>query len=283
MAATLRTRPLYVLGGVLSIWTIGQFVLCWDAFRDIQLAVHAQASRIEFNNPHVYVLVRDLPSNLWVRAGLESVAAVVLPTVVAVFLIAGGRRWLAATVAAYPLANVLGGFHDGTPLGLGWDQTRATRDWFAYGVAIDSLLLVLIVALLIRAMPERKTVEPMRWRFARVVPVVIVLAGWWVMRHPAPTAHDWVWLGDAVTFLLVAALLADTTLPVAAKLFVVGLVLPLSTGTILDDLVAPGRIGFPAIYFLHHTLVAVATAVYVTGVPSMVDRLRTSRAFSGTV
>jgi hypothetical protein len=103
------------------------------------------------------------------------------------------------------------------------------------------------------------------------------------MRHPAPTAHDWVWLGDAVTFLLVAALLADTTLPVAAKLFVVGLVLPLSTGTILDDLVAPGRIGFPAIYFLHHTLVAVATAVYVTGVPSMVDRLRTSRAFSGTV
>jgi hypothetical protein len=194
-----------------------------------------------------------------------------------VFLVAGGRRWLAGAVAAYPLANVLGGLHDGAALGLGWQQVRAVRDWFAYGVAIDSLLLVITIALLIRAMPERTGPTPIRWGFTRVIPVVIVMTGWWVTRHPMPSPHDWVWLGDAVIFLVVAALLADTALPLTARVFVIGLVLPLTTGTIINDLVAPKEMVFPATYFLHHSLVALATAAYVTGVPSAVRRFEAAR------
>ena len=277
MAANLRSRPLYLLTAILTMWTIAQFALCRDSLNAVQAAAREHAMQFVLAHPGFTAQVPELHANLWVRAGLESVAAVVLPTIVAVFLVAGGRRWLAGAVAAYPLANVLGGFHDGTPLGLGWQQPTAIRNWFAYGVVIDSLLLVLIVALLISAMPDRTEAAPIRWGYTRVIPVVIVLTGWWVTRHPLPSAHDWVWLGDAVTFLVVAALLADSDLPVATKLFAVGLVLPLSTGTIINDLIAPGQLGFPAMYFLHHTLIALATAAYVTGVPSAVQWVRAAR------
>ena len=277
MAANLRSRPLYLLTAILTMWTIAQFALCRDALNAVQAAAREHATQFVLAHPGFTAQVPVLHANLWVRAGLESVAAVVLPTLVAVFLVAGGRRWLAGAVAAYPLANVLGGFHDGTPLGLGWQQPTAIRNWFAYGVVIDSLLLVLIVALLISAMPDRTEAAPIRWGYTRAIPVVIVLTGWWVTRHPLPSAHDWVWLGDAVTFLVVAALLADSDLPVATKLFAVGLVLPLSTGTIINDLIAPGQLGFPAMYFLHHTLIALATAAYVTGVPSAVQWVRAAR------
>ncbi|HWA65512.1 MAG TPA: hypothetical protein VG899_03980 [Mycobacteriales bacterium] len=267
MAENLRARPLYLLTAILTVWTTGQFWLCRNAAHTLNAAAAFAAQRIETEHPSTYVRLDAIGTSVWLRAGLESVAAVLLPTIVAVFLVAGGRRWLAAVVAAYPAANVLGGFHDGASLGLGWDQPTAVQLWFTYGVIVDSALLLLIVGLLVKAMPERPEPGPTRWNFLRVVPCLIVLAGWWVTRHPAPTGHDWVWLGDAVTFTLVAALLADSVLPPAARAVSIGLVLPLATGTILNDLIAPGQIGFPATYFAHHALIAIGTAMYVTGAP----------------
>jgi hypothetical protein len=268
VAANLRSRPLYLLLAILATWSVAQFWLCRHALQAINAQAWLNVDRLEVAHPGLILHVRALPSSLWMRAGLESVAGVVLPTIVALFLVAGGRKWLAAAVAAYPLANVLGGFHDGSPLGLGWQQPDSFRNWFAYGVVIDTLLLVLVVGLMVSAMPERSEPIPTRWAFARVIPAVIVLAGWWVTRHPSPDAHDWVWLGDAITFVVVAALLADCALPIAARAFAIGLVLPLSTGTILNDLIAPHQIGFPAMYFLHHTLIALGTALYVVVAPA---------------
>lgn len=273
MAENLRVRPLYLLTAILSLWTTAQFWLCWHAEAFLNAAAGSTASQFQSSHPGVFVIVHQLPTTLWMRAGLESVAGVLLPTIVAVFLVAGGRRWLAMAVAAYPLSSVLGGFHGGESLGLGWAQPTAVRLWFAYGVAVDTALLILVVGLLVSAMPARESALPIRWGFTRVVPVVITLTGWWVMRHPAPTAHDWVWLGDAVTFALVAALLADSDLPIASRAVAIGLVLPLATGTILNDLIAPHQIGFPAMYFLHHTLIASATAAYVLGAPKLFRRL----------
>ncbi|HEX3707019.1 MAG TPA: hypothetical protein VHV76_10345 [Mycobacteriales bacterium] len=277
MAANLRARPLYLLTAILTTWSVAQFWLCWHAVRAINITTQLEVQRLEASHGGLILHVRGLPSGLWMRAGLESVAGVALPTIVGLCLVAGGRRWLAAAVAAYPLANVLGGFHEGAALGLGWQQPVAFRNWFAYGVVIDTLLLVLVVGLLVSAMPERGDPVPTRWAFTRVIPVVIVLAGWWVTRHPTPDGHDWVWLGDAVTFVVVAGLLADSALPFAARALAIGVVLPLSTGTILNDLIAPHQIGFPAVYFLHHTLIALATAVYVVGVPSAVQWFRAAR------
>jgi hypothetical protein len=282
VAENLRARPLYLLTAILTVWTTAQFWLCRHALQMINFEALTAAQRFEARHPGLVVHVRPLPNSLWLRAGLDSVAAVLLPTIVALFLVAGGRRWLAGAVAAYPLANVLGAFHGGMSLGLGWEQPTTVRAWFAYGVVIDTALLLLVVALLVSAMPDRREAVPTRWAFTRVVPVVIVLAGWWVMRHPSPSAHDWVWLGDAITFVLVAALLADCALPVAVRAAAIGLVLPLSTGTILNDLIAPHQLGFPAIYFLHHTLIALGTAVYVSGVPVAFRRLRGARTAPAT-
>jgi hypothetical protein len=53
----------------------------------------------------------------------------------------------------------------------------------------------------------------------------------------------------------------------------IGVVLPLTTGTILNDLVAPHEIGFPATYFVHHALIAIGTALYVGGAPRAFDWL----------
>jgi hypothetical protein len=273
VAENLRGRPLYLLAAILTVWTTAQFWLCRNAAHAINAAGRLAAARFEAAHAGTYVRLDAIPTSLWMRAGLESVAAVLLPTIVAILLVAGGRRWLAATVAAYPAANVLGGFHNGASLGLGWDQPTAVRLWFAYGVFVDTALLMLVVALLVKAVPDHDAAMPTRWNFLRVAPCLIVLAGWWVTRHPAPTSHDWVWLGDAVTFMLVAALLADSTLPRTVRTVSIGLVLPLTTGTILNDLIAPHQLGFPAMYFVHHTLIALGTALYVGGAPIAFDWL----------
>jgi hypothetical protein len=273
VAENLRPRPLYLLAAILSCWATEQFWLCHHAVQRLNLTARFTAATYEGTHPGVFVHIDPIPSTVWMRAGLESVAAVLLPTIVAVFLVAGGRRWLAAAVAGYPAANVLGNFHDGALLGLGWDQPTAVRLWFTYGVFVDTALLLLVVALLVNAMPERRMAVPTRWNFLRVAPCLVVMAGWWVTRHPSPTAHDWVWLGDAITFMVVAALLTDSALPRAARAISIGLILPLSTGTILNDLIAPHQIGFPATYFAHHALIAIGTALYVGGAPRAFDWL----------
>lgn len=282
MAARLRLRPLYTLAVVLTAWTITQFWLCRHALQGLRSSAQAAAANFEMAHPGVLVQVPAAPTGIWLRAGLESVAAVLLPTVVAICLVAGGRKWLAGTVAAYPLANVLGGFHDGTPLGLGWFQPTWVRGWFMYGVFVDTAVLLVVVALLISAMPAQSRPLPIRWGFTRVVPVAVLLTGWWIMRHPSPTAHDWVWLSDALTFVLVAAVLADSVLPVAARVAAIGLLLPLSTGTVLTDLIVPHEMAFPATYFLHHTVIALATALYVSGVPAW-GRFRETADAAGAV
>jgi hypothetical protein len=269
----LRPRPLYVLAAILTCWVTEQFWLCYHAAGAFNLQASSSAIQVEATHPGLVLHVIPISTSVWVRAGLESVGAVVLPTIVAIFLVAGGRRWFAAAVAAYPAANVLGGFHDGAPLGLGWDQPTAVRLWFAWGAFIDTALLLVVVALLVKAIPARPDAVPTRWAFLRVTPGLIVLAGWWVTRHPSPDSHDWVWLGDAVVFMLVAALLADSALPRAARFVAIGVVLPLTTGTILNDLVAPHEIGFPATYFVHHALIAIGTALYVGGAPRAFDWL----------
>jgi hypothetical protein len=274
VASSLRHRPLYALGLVLTAWSAAQFWLCRYALQGFEDSAKAAAARFELAHPGTLVLVAPTPAGLWVRAGLECIAAVLLPTMLAICLVAGARKWLAASIAGYPLANALGGFRDGTPLGLGWFQPMWNRAWFTYGVFVDTAVLLAVVALLVSAMPDQPARPPIRWGFARVVPVAVLLAGWWVMRHPSPTAHDWVWLGDALTFVLVAAALADSVLPVAARLAAIGLLLPLSTGAVLTDVIVPHVMGFPATYFLHHTLIALATAAYVAGVPACVSHFR---------
>ena len=267
MAENLRVRPLYLLAAILTAWATEQFWLCRHAVQTLKLTALSTASQFEATHPGVIVHINPVSSTLWLRAGLESVGQVILPTIVAIFLVAGGRRWLAATVAAYPLCNVLGAFHGGPSLGLGWEQPTWVHLWFTYGVFVDTALLMLVVALIVKSIPEQPEAAAIRWGFTRVIPAVIVLAGWWVTRHPSPTSHDWVWLGEAVSFMLVAALLTDSNLPVGGRVVAIGLILPLTTGTILNDLVAPHQIGFPAMYFLHHALIALGVAAYVAGAP----------------
>jgi hypothetical protein len=274
VASNLRTRPLYALAAILTVWTAAQFWLCRHAILGAQAIAQQHMLHLELARPDLTFHVANVPTSLWVRAGLESVAGVLLPTIVTLLLVAGGRRWLAASVAAYPFANILGGFHQDVALGVGWQQPYAALNWSAYGTILDTTLLLVVAALLVSAVPRAAERTPIRWGFARVVPVLVVMTGWWVTRHPAPQAHDWVWLGDALLFVLVAAVLADSALPVAVRAAAIGLVLPLSTGTVLNDLIAPHRIGFPAVYFLHHMVIALGTALYVAGVPAAVSRLR---------
>jgi hypothetical protein len=277
VAENLRPRPLYLLAAILSCWASEQFWLCRHAAIAFNTAARSATFQVEASHPGLVLHLDPITTSLWVRAGLVSVAAVILPTIVAIFLVAGGRCWLAAAVAAYPLANVLGGLHQGASLGLGWNQPTFVRLWFAYGVFIDTAILLVVVALLVKAMPERRVAVPTRWNFVRVVPCLVVMAGWWVTRHPTPTSHDWVWFGDAVTFMVVAALLTDSALPRAIRAVAIGLVLPLSTGTILNDLIAPHQIGFPATYFAHHAVIAIGTALYVGGAPRAFDWLLGTR------
>lgn len=245
----------------------------WHFFLARNRLLAAQSRHLHLHRqlapPHLY----RVSNGFWLRPGIESTVTALLLAAIAVALIAGGRRWGAFVIVAFPLANVLGWFSDGAPLGLSWFQQSASPGtWFAVGTAVDSLLLITVVALLLRAVPARFAATSSRTALTRALPLLIILIGWWVARGQASDPAHRVWLGQAIAYVLIAALIAGSSLPVAARAAVIVGVLPMCAPALLDDLIGFGGPHFDAMTFLHDAAFAAATALYVAAAPMLVRR-----------
>jgi hypothetical protein len=181
-------------------------------------------------------------------------------------------------VIAFPVATVLGWFNGGATMGLGWAQQSASgRTWFMLGAVVDSLVLLAVVALLIRALPARPGGMSATVALTRAVPVVAVLVFCWVLGDKEPDPANRVWIGQAIGFVLVAALLAGSSLPRPIRAVVLLGVLPVCSFTILDGLIGGGTVHVEFATYVNHAAVAAATALYVAGVPALIARTRAVR------
>lgn len=193
-----------------------------------------------------------------------SMLAMVALAVLAAALVGGGRSWWALLVAGMPASSVVGWFWDGEPLGIGWAQNSAAiREWLAIGTAIDTLWLLAIAALLLGGLPRRDAAMPARTVLPRLIPVVVVLVGWWVTHRDYGDPDDRVWIVQATLALVVVGLLAGSGLPLwaraAAILGLPILAYPITANSVIHR-VDGMQVG-------HHMLFLAATAVYVAGVP----------------
>jgi hypothetical protein len=288
VARGVRWLPLAALGVVLAAW--GGLQL-WLSHRRVE-AIHAQlvagihrlnALALAQGRPTHPVPAPD-PAEVWVHGGEQSLITALLLTAVAAVLVLGGRRWWAAIVAGVPLANVVGRFQDGTPLGYGWWQEGpSTQTWFAIGAFVDAAMLLTVVALLIRALPAPSI--PSLSAAGRGAVAAVVLTAWWIVRIDTTDPDHRVWFAQAVAFILIAALIASSALPFAVRMATVVLVLPIAAMVLTEDIVFVGlrRPTFDGMEFVHHALVATAVMAYVAGVPALA-RARTSKpAVTATV
>jgi hypothetical protein len=280
--AAVRRRPLAAAAAVVAAWSGAQF---WLAHRAVAaLRADSQRSYRFFLTQSRVLHVPSgqhiappqpayiAPDSLWIRAGIESALGALLVLAVAAALIRGGRRWVALLILAIPLANVLDGLDNGPLLGIGWNQLGpSSHAWLALGFAVDSLLLLAVTALLIRALPPRLGRMSAAVAVTRALPPLLVLAGWWLAHAQLVDPVNRAWLAQAVAFVLIAALLAGSSLPLAGRATVILGVLPMCVPGMLDDLIGSGS-HFDALTYLHHAAFAAATALFVAGVPALVRR-----------
>jgi hypothetical protein len=102
--------------------------------------------------------------------------------------------------------------------GAGWVQLSNDRltTWLFTGAVVDTLVVAAIAVALVLAL--RPTDAPASVELLRSLPPMIVLAGWWLMRHPLPERIDEIWLVQALAFVFAAALLATSSLPTVGTL-----------------------------------------------------------------
>lgn len=249
-----RPLPIAVVAALVAAWCTAQLVL---------------TNRIAASyRGHVFPLPNavQLVEPCWV--------ALVALTLLAAALVLGGRgRWV-YLVAGMPAAYVVGWFRDGEPLGVGWVQNSPDmRTWLAVGTAVDTVLLLTIATLLLRALPQRHARMPGQAALTRVVPVLVVLVGWWATHRDYGDPENQVWITQAAVAVVVVALLAGSGLPLFARLAAIVVLPILAYPTTANSVIH--RID--GMQMVHHVLFLAATAAYVAGVPWLVGRVKRMR------
>jgi hypothetical protein len=190
-----RWRLIAAAATLVAAWAGLQFWLTRRAFAVGDAHAHAISARFRAAHPGVPLTVYYTPSDVWVRAGIESVVALLLLVALATALVRGGRGRWAFLVAGLPAAVSVARFTDGSSVGLGWNQpTETVRTWLAAGVCVDTATLLAIVALLLWAVPGRSTtVSATSALFRAAPPAVILVAGGWcgIRSRTARTAPGW--------------------------------------------------------------------------------------------
>jgi hypothetical protein len=284
---TFRSRG-YLLGAaalVVTAWIGLQFWLAHRAFASMNATAHARTAAWYVAHPGMHLTVNYVPSSYWPDAGRESAFELLMVVVVAVALAVGGRRWWTLLVAAFPAAVAGGHFEDGTSIGQGWIQpTNAAQSWLGVGVAVDTITLLVVAALLVLALPAWRTRAAATWvasstsTLFRAAPAAVVLIGWWLVRHPIADPDDRVWLAQAVVWMVVVALIASSSPPLPVRAVTVLGLLPMFSFTIFDDLVVGYAHVFDGTRYLHHLAVAAAIAAYVIAVPALTRAVSSHRA-----
>lgn len=271
---TKRGKWLLAGAGVVALaWSALQLILTHRlavAFYDQSIVGCARMVR-EHPSAHCYPLP-PVSTGDWLPYAATSIAILAALATTAALLVRGGRRWWALLIIAMPAANLLWGWQDWRPLGSGWMQLSrgSLTTWVAAGIATDTAVVALIAAALIAAI--RPTDRPLRDRraLARVVPPVMVLAGWWIMRHPLPDQVDKIWLVQAAAFVLAAGLLATCALPLWARSGAVLVVLPVTALPIYTEAVGFGSLSA----VLHAAAVAAGTAGFVVAAAAVSRQLQ---------
>lgn len=262
-----------VLAGAVGLlmvsWSAAQFALShryWSMFVDWRAA---KDQLFVQTHPSFPMHRMTLLTRYWVQPAVGSIAALLALSLVAALLVRGGWRWWALLVTAMPAANLLWGWRDSRTFGAGWIQwpgsglvpaSTHTTAWLVGGVVVDTLLVALVATALVLVVPARPS-APSRGQLWRVAPVLVVLAGWWLMRNPLPDRLAAIWLVQALAYVLVLGLLCVSSLPLATRGLATLVVLPFcasATATaVLSGDGAPGLV--------HHDAFALATAIWIVG------------------
>jgi hypothetical protein len=256
---------------ILVAWTAAQFWLAHRAVGIENAQGRTRAAAFLAAHPGATMHVSSEPTSYWVHVGIESAVAMLMVTIVAAALALGSRQWWTLLVAALPAAVAVGHFVDGTSIGQGWNQpTDAVQTWLAVGVVVDTAVLLAVAGLLVVALPPTRSAIPTAVStMFRVAPAAVVLAGWWLVRHPIADAAQRIWLAQAVVWALLVALVATARLPFAARLVMIVVVMPMLSFTLLDGVFGLYGDGFDAARYLHHLAVAVGVTTYVVAAPKL--------------
>ena len=215
--------------------------------------------------------IGPVSANDWLPYAVSSIVVLLALAGVAALLVRGGRRWWSLIVAALPAANFFYGWQDPRLLGAGWIQLTGndlTR-WLLTGVIVDTLVVTVIAATLAFAVRTVATPLPAR-QLLRVIPPMLVLAGWWTMRHPLPSQVDKIWLVQGLAFVLGTGLLVTSGLTLWTRTLGVLVLLPLCTLPIYS-----GAVGFGSFAGVgRRALFALGTAAMVVIVPRAIALLR---------
>lgn len=243
-----------------------------DELRSHNLAFNQRL--VAHGQPPLRIPVSD---TLWVREGLLALLFGVLLIGLGSFVEAGGhRRWGLFVVAEFALSPLVAGLNSGWGAIADWGQPHSNLEaWRLVGIGVDALFAVSVVGLLVVGARNRAAFDRSVPAVARSVPGLVLVTGWWVMRHQYSDPDNRVWLARALLFVLVAALISRSALPVTARVLGVVVLLPLCSQTVVWDLLGDFHyVSFPTAYFLRHAAVAAGVGLYAAGVPVVVQRLR---------
>lgn len=272
---TTRGKWLLATSGVLVLtWSTLQLFLTHrlaDRFYAMSIAGCARMSR---EHPGTTcVPLRPVAAGDWLPYAATSIVVLLALCAVAALLVRGGHRWSALLVTALPAANLLGGWRDPAHmLGAGWTQVSDNhlRTWTVAGAVVDTTVIAFVVVALVASIRPASRRDLSYWPMLRVVPPLVVLVGWWAMRHPLPDIVDKIWLLQAVSFVTAAGLLCTSRTPAWQRAVGVVVVLPLCSIPIYSEAKGFGSLG-PV---THHALFAVGTAAMVVGLPRLLAWVR---------
>jgi hypothetical protein len=251
---------------LLAAWSATQLVLThryWTMFADWRTAKDQLFAQ---SHPQFPMQPFVVHTRYWVEPALACVVSALACTAIAALLVRGGRRWWALLIAVLPAANALWGWQDDQTFGAGWTQwpgsglvaeSRHWTAWLVTGVVVDTLVLVAIATALVFVVPVRQTKGAgLPWR---VLPALVVLGGWWLMRNPLPDRVHEIWLVEATAYVLAVGLLVTCTSHWLSRAVGIFVVLPFcalatSTGAVTST-------SFPGL--LHHDAFALATVAWM--------------------
>ena len=263
---------------------IGAIVVAWSA---LQLFLTHRLSAAFFHESvaHCAEMKERLPASRcyplaavrlgdWLPYAVTSIVVLLALSAVAAMLVRGGYRWWSAVVIALPAANLYSGGREVSRfLGPGWVQLsdRQLTTWLFTGAVVDTFVITAVaVAMMLAVRPTARGLGS-TVQLLRCAPPMIVLGGWWLMRHPLPERLDEIWLLQALAFVVAAALLATSALHLWTRAVGVLLVLPLCGIPIYSEATGPGSfLGA----MLHHAAFAGATGVMVVGLPKLLAMFR---------
>lgn len=257
------------VGLLIASWSAAQLALShryWSMFVDWRAA---KDQLFVQTHPSFPMHRMTLLARYWVQPAVGSIATLLALTLTAALLVRGGRRWWALLVTVMPAANLLWGWRDGRTLGAGWVQwpgsglvpeSTHTAAWLVAGIVVDTLLVAGVATAMVLLVPVRPSVPP-HGQLWRVAPVLVVLAGWWLMRHPLPDRFAAIWLVQAMAYVLVVGLICVSSLPLATRALAVLVVLPFCVSATATAALSGD--GVPGL--VHHDAFALAAATWILG------------------